>query len=330
LEELIMSNSSGVNFSWKRDVVEKFYSLIQILGVFLFIVILMSIFLPNFFSIINITNLLRQLSVNLIVAAGMTFIILTGEFDLSVGSVLALTAAIAGQLIFKFGVVTGCLLALLVGVLFGLFNGFIVTKGQIPSFICTLGTMMMARSLAFVVTEGRVLSGFPDAFKVIGQGSIGGFPIAFVIVIVLYAIGYIVLRKTIFGKRVYAVGADKKVAMMSGINTDRTKIQSFVIVGLFASLGGIVLLSRLAAIQADTGKGLEFDVIAAVVIGGTSMFGGEGNILQTIIGVIIIGLIRNFLNLAHISIFWQDFATGVIIIIAVLLDTMRKRIAVKI
>jgi ribose transport system permease protein len=268
--------------------------------------------------------------VNLIVAAGMTFIILTGEFDLSVGSVLALTAAIAGRLIFIVGTIPACLLALLVGVLVGLINGTIVTKGQIPSFICTLGTMMMARSLAFVVTEGRVITGFPDSFKIIGQGSIGGFPIAFIIVIGLYAIGYVVLRKTVFGKRVYAVGADKRVAMMSGVNTDKTKIQSFIIVGFFASLAGIVLLSRLAAMQADTGKGLEFDVIAAVVIGGTSMFGGEGNILQTIIGVIIIGLIRNFMNLAHINIFWQDFATGVIIIIAVLLDTMRKRIAVKI
>lgn len=313
-----------------ESVLKKFYGLLQTLGVFLFIVIIMSIFLPNFLTFVNITNLIKQLSVNLVVAAGMTIVIITGEFDLSVGSVVALTAAVAGKLIHLWGIFPACILAVLIGPVFGFFNGIVVTKGKIPSFICTLGTMMMARSLAFVITEGKVVSQFPENFKILGQGTIKGFPIAFLVVIFIYAIGYIVLRKTTFGKKVYAVGSDKKVAMLSGINTDRTKLQSFVIVGFLAAFAGIILLSRLGAIQADTGRGLEFDVIAAVVIGGTSLFGGEGNILQTIIGVVIIGLIRNFLNLAHIDIFWQDFATGSIIIVAVLLDTIRKRVASRI
>lgn len=320
-----MRGSSNIND--QGSFLKKIYGLLQILGVFIFIVIAMSIFFPSFRTITNFTNLLRQLSVNLIVASGMTFIILTGEFDLSVGSVLALTAAIAGFLIKPWGIWPACLIALLIGPLFGILNGIIVTKGRIPSFIVTLGTMMMARSLAFVVTQGKVISDFPEKFKIIGQGSIKGFPIAFLLVIVVYAIGYIVLKKTTFGKKIYAVGSDKRVAMLSGINTDNTKIQAFIIVGFLASLAGIVMLSRLGAIQADTGKGLEFDVIAAVVIGGTSMYGGEGNILQTIIGVLIIGLIRNFLNLSHVNIFWQDFATGTIIIVAVLLDTIRKRVS---
>lgn len=309
---------------------KKFYGLLQTLGVFIFIVIIMSIFLPNFLTFSNITNLLRQLSVNLVVGAGMTFIILTGEFDISVGSVLALTAVIAGTLIHLIGVWPACIIALLIGPLFGLFNGVLVTKGKIPSFICTLGTLMMARSLAFVITKGQVVSNFPESFKILGQGSIAGFPNIFLIVIVVYLIGYIVLRKTTFGKKVYAVGSNKKVSMLSGINTDNIKIKSFMIVGFLTSLAAIMILSRLGAIQADTGKGLEFDTIAAVVIGGTSLYGGEGNILQTIIGVLIIGLIRNFLNLAHIDIFWQDFATGAIIVVAVLLDTLRKRVALKI
>jgi len=314
----------------KDRTIKQFYGLIQTLGVFLLIVVLMSIFLPRFLTFVNITNLLKQLPVTLIVAAGMTFIILTGEFDISVGSVLALTASIAGRLIHSIGVWPACLIAVLVGPVLGVFNGLLVTKGKIPSFIATLGTLMMARSLAFVVTQGRVIGQFPERFKVLGQGSLGGFPYAFLLALAIYAVGYLTLRKTAFGKKVYASGADKRVAMLSGINTDRTKIQSFVIVGFLSSLAGIVILSRLGAIQADTGKGLEFDAIAAVVIGGTSLFGGEGNILQTIIGVLIIGLIRNFLNLARIDIFWQDFATGAIIIGAVLLDTVRKRVVARI
>ncbi len=313
-----------------RSILEKSFGLILTLGVFLAMVIFMSIFLPHFLTIINITNLSKQLAVNLVVAAGMTFIILSGEFDISVGSVLALTAAVAGTLIHKWGIWPACFAAVLIGPLFGLFHGIIVTKGKIPSFICTLGTLMMARSLAFVVTGGKVISNLPETFKTFGQGTIKGFPIAILAVMVIYAVGYILLTRTAFGKKIYAVGSNKQVAMLSGINSDRVKITSFMIVGFLASFGGIMLLSRLGAIQADTGKGLEFDVIAAVVIGGTSLFGGQGNILQTIIGVLIIGLIRNFLNLSHIDIFWQDFATGSIIIIAVLLDTFRKRVSARI
>ena len=309
--------------------VEKSFGLFLTVGVFLAMVVFMSIFLPRFLTVVNITNLLRQLSVNLVIAAGMTFIILCGEFDISVGSVLALTAAVAGILIHKWGIWPACLSAMLIGPLFGVFHGLVVTKGKIPSFICTLGTLMMARSLAFVITQGKVVSGFPESFKMLGQGSLGGFPIAFLVVILIYLVGQVMLSSTPFGKKIYAVGANKQVAMLSGINTDRVKIICFIIVGFLTSLAGIMMLSRLGAIQADTGKGLEFDVIAAVVIGGTSLYGGEGNILQTIIGVLMIGLIRNFLNLSHINIFWQDFATGLIIVVAVLLDTFRKRIVVR-
>jgi len=320
-----MVKNNDINIG-SENFLKHFYGLLQTLGVFLFIVIVMSIFLPNFFTFINITNLLKQYSVNLVVAAGMTFIILTGEFDISVGSMIALTASVAGSLIHIWGIWPAVLVAVLIGPIFGILNGLIVTKGNVPSFIVTLGTMMMARSLAFVITQGKVIGQLPESFKILGQGTIKGFPISIFIVIFIYAIGYITLRKSTFGKKIYAVGSDKKVAMLSGINSDKTKIKSFMIVGFLASLGGIMMLSRLGAIQADTGRGLEFDVIAAVVIGGTSLSGGEGNILQTIIGVFIIGLIRNFLNLAHIDIFWHDFATGAIIIVAVLLDSMRKRI----
>jgi ribose transport system permease protein len=274
-------------------------------------------------------NLIRQLVVNLVVAAGMTFLVLTGEFDISVGSVLALTASVAAKLINVLGVLPACLIAMLIGPAFGLLNGLIVTKGNIPSFITTLGTMLMARGLAYVITGGKIIAKLPESFKFLGQGSVGGIPFSLFIVILIYLLGFFVLIKTPFGNKVYAVGANKKVASLFGINPHRVKIICFVAVGILSSFGGIIILSRIAAIHADAARGLEFDVIAAVVIGGTNLYGGEGNIIQTIIGVFIIGLIHNFLNLSNISIFWQDFATGLIILIAVLLDALRRRIALR-
>ena len=194
-------------------------------------------------------------------------------------------------------------------------NGVIITKGRIPSFITTLGTMMIARSLAFVVTGGRVISNLPDSFKVIGQGADRRHPATrSSSPSPAYAVGWVMMTRTAFGKNVYAVGANRTVAMLSGIRADRVKIPCMVVVGFTASFAGNILLSRIGAIQADTARGLEFEVIAGVVIGGTSLYGGQGNILRTIIGVVIIALIRNFLNLSRIDIFWQDFATGAIII----------------
>ena len=312
-----------------RNILKKSNGLVQTLIVFTCMYILMSLALPRFFTLTNQLNLIRQLGVNLVVAAGMTFLVLTGEFDISVGSVLALTASVAAKLIGVMDVVPACLIALFIGPAFGLLNGLIVTKGNIPSFITTLGTMLMARGLAFVITGGKIIAKLPESFKFLGQGSVGGIPFSLFIVIFIYFIGFIVLTKTPFGNKVYAVGANKNVASLFGINPYRVKIICFMAVGLLSSFGGIIILSRIAAIHADAARGLEFDVIAAVVIGGTNLHGGEGNIFQTIIGVFIIGLIHNFLNLSNISIFWQDFATGLIILIAVLLDTLRRRIALK-
>lgn len=305
--------------------IRRSYGLIQTMGVFLVMVIIMSILLPRFMTFINITNILKQLSVNLVVAAGMTIIILTAEFDIAVGAVLALTACVAAMLMPEIGVLPAVGVSLLIGPLFGLFHGIIVTKGRIPSFITTLGTMMIARGLAFAMTGGRAVADIPDGFKILGQGTIKGFPIIFFVVIVVYTVGYVMLKMTPFGKKIYAVGANRGSAVLSGINADRVKIIAFVMVGFSASLSSIMLLSRMGAVRYNTATGMEFDVIAAVVIGGTSLTGGSGNILQTVIGVFIIGMIRNALNLAHISIQWYSFTTGTIIIIAVILDALRKR-----
>ncbi len=310
-----------------RNVLKGSYSLVQTFAVFLLMFTVMAVFLPRFMTYLNMMNLLKQMTVNLIVAAGMTMIILTGEFDISVGSVVCLTAVVVATLIPLWGVFPAVVAGMAVGVVFGLLHGLIVTKGRIPSFITTLGTMKIARSLAFVISDGKVIADIPERFKAVGQTDFYGVPYMVLFVIAVYVIGYVLLKSTPFGKKIYAVGANRQAAVLSGINADRVKIITFVIVACLASLGGILLLSRMGAIQPYTANGLEFDVIAAVVIGGTSLSGGEGSILQSIIGVFIIGLIRNALNLSQINIFWQDYATGLIIIVAVLLDAMKKRIA---
>jgi ribose/xylose/arabinose/galactoside ABC-type transport system permease subunit len=302
------------------------YGLIQALAVLAILIVVMSILSPRFLTWINIANLMGQMAVPLIVAAGMTIVMISGEFDISVGSVVALCAAVTATLMPGLGLLPAVLVSLAIGPAIGWVNGMVTTKGRIPSFIVTLGTMMMARSLAFVATGGQVVSNVSDVMKTIGQGRLGNVPISFLIALLCYAIGWFVLTRTAFGKRVYAVGANKMVATLSGIPADRVKIHCMMIVGFTAAFAGNILLARIGAIQADTGRGLEFEVIAAVVIGGTSLYGGQGNILRTIIGVIIIALIRNFLNLSRIDIFWQDFATGAIIIGAVLLDALQKRV----
>jgi ribose transport system permease protein len=339
------------------------YSLIQALGVLAILVVLMQLANERFLSPVNVSNLLGQMTVMLIVAAGMTIVMIAGEFDVSVGSVVGLSAAVAGWIMVRWMPVAtandqqlwiialGLFAPLFVGPALGLFAGLVVTKARIPSFIVTLGTLMMARSLTLVVTQGQPIPDIPQPIRTFGQGRWVKLPLPFDfsgfahsgsladlvvwlpiqnivwVAVVVYALGWFVLERTAFGKRVYAVGSNKTVAVLSGIRADRIKIQCLMIVGLTASLAGLVSVSRLGAVSPNTGEGLEFEVIAAVVIGGTGLYGGQGKILRTIIGVIIIALTRNFLNLARIEVFWQGFATGAIILTAVLLEALQRRIS---
>lgn len=341
------------------------YSLIQALGVLAILVVIMQIANDRFLSPVNVGNLLGQMTVMLIVAAGMTLVMIAGEFDVSVGSVVGLSAAIAGWIMVRWMPVAdagdqawwiialGLLVPLVVGPAFGLVCGLVVTKAGIPSFIVTLGTLMMGRSLTLVVTQGQPIPDIPTVVRAFGQGRWVNLPLPVDVPAVLrggsladlvvwlpiqnivwvavavYAVGWFVLERTTFGKRVYAVGSNKTVAVLSGIRADRVKIAALMIVGFTASLAGIVSVSRLGAVSPNTGEGLEFEVIAAVVIGGTSLSGGQGRILRTVIGVVIIALTRNFLNLARIEIFWQGFATGAIILTAVLLEALQRRISAR-
>lgn len=339
------------------------YSLIQTLAVLVILVALMQAANSRFLSPVNIGNLLGQMTVTLIVAAGMTIVMIAGEFDVSVGSVVGLSAAAGGWLMVRWfppdagaqpgagAILAGLLAPLLIGPLFGLIAGIVVTKVRIPSFIVTLGTLMIGRSLTLVVTQGQPIPDMPRVVQDFGQGRWVVLPLplrfgAFLdslapadlifwlpvqnivwVAVLVYAAGWFLLEWTAFGKRVYAVGANRTVAILSGIRADMVKIHGLMVVGFSASLAGLVSLSRLGAVSPNTGEGLEFEVIAAVVIGGTSLSGGQGNILRTIIGVVIIALTRNFLNLARIQIFWQGFATGTIILAAVLLEALQRRVS---
>jgi ribose transport system permease protein len=349
------SGEAGLAARLKRS-----YSLIQALGVLLILIVIMQTVNSRFLSPANVSNLLGQMTVMLIVAAGMTIVMISGEFDVSVGSVVGLSAAVGGWIMVRWMpvptaadhsdwiVALGLIAPLFVGPLLGFIVGIVVTKAKIPSFIVTLGTLMMARSLTLVVTRGQPIPDMPQQVTWFGQGRwvqiplpvnfagwlksgeslITWFPIQNIVWVaaVAYAVGWFVLERTVLGKRVYAVGANRTVAILSGIRADWVKIQCLMIVGFTASLAGVVSLSRLGAVSPNTGEGLEFEVIAAVVIGGTGLYGGSGRILRTIIGVIIIALTRNFLNLARIEIFWQGFATGAIILGAVLLEALQRRI----
>ena len=339
------------------------YSLLQALAVLVTLIVVMQLANSRFLSPVNIGNLLGQMTVMLIVGAGMTTVMIAGEFDVSVGSVVGLSAAVAGWIMVRsmpvasaghqqwWLIAAGLLAPLLVGPLFGLIAGFVVTKAGIPSFIVTLGTLMIGRSLTLVVTQGQPIPDMPQAVRSFGENrwvtlplpvNFSGFassgsaadliawlPIQNIVWVaaIVYALGWFVLERTTFGRRVYAVGANRTVAVLSGIRADRIKIYCLMIVGFTASLAGIVSVSRLGAVSPNTGEGLEFEVIAAVVIGGTSLYGGQGKILRTVIGVVIIALTRNFLNLAHIQIFWQGCATGTIILAAVLLEALQRRIS---
>jgi len=310
--------------SAKRERTSNFWGSLQALLVFMIMFLALSLFVPAFFSWRNIFNLMKQLSANLVIASGMTMVILTGEFDISVGSVMGLCMFAGILLMNQYGIFVGFLLSLAIGVTCGFINGVITTKGKVPSFITTLGMQMIARGVTYVISSGYNIKLQDDRFAVLGQAATLGIPNLFWVVILVYIVIFILLKQTRFGQYIYAVGSNRQAAVLSGINADRVKIKTFMLLGLLVGLTAMLNGSRMMSAHPDSGTGLEFEVIAAVVIGGTSVSGGEGSVLMSIIGVFIIGFIRNALNLTHVNILWNHVVTGSVILTAVLLDSLRK------
>lgn len=299
-----------------------------ILG-FLVLCAAISIATPAFLTKTNILNLLRQSSIVGVIAAGMTFVIISGNFDISVGAIAAFCGAITLKALLS-GVFLpfAIFLGLLSGAFIGLINGVLVAKLGMPSLIATMGMVTVVRGSLLILTGGYPISGTTKAFANIGNGYIIGIPIPVIIFMITILISHIILTKTRFGRYIYSVGGNSEASRLSGINVDFYKISVFVINGLLAALAGIILTSRLSTATPVAGEGYDMDAIAAVVIGGTSVAGGEGSALKTIIGVLLMSVINNGFNLLGINIYFQYVFKGFIIIAAVGFDSYnRKKLA---
>jgi ribose/xylose/arabinose/galactoside ABC-type transport system permease subunit len=278
---------------------------------------------PQFLSVANWTIIITQVSINALLAFGVTFVIITGGIDLSVGSIVAVSGVVAASLAQNgdypvFVAIAGGLVA---GLAFGILNGFLITKSKIAPFIVTLGTMTIGRGLALILSNGRPVSNLSESFNFIGGGKIFGFPVPIIILIVVFILCTILLRKTIFGRYIYAIGGNEQAAWASGISVDKVKLAAYAIGGTLAGLAGILLTSRISTGQPNSGMGFELDAIAAVVIGGTSTTGGRGTMIGTLIGVLLIGVINNGLDLMNVTSYYQQVIMGIIIIGAVLMDS---------
>lgn len=307
------------------------FSEIAIIAIFLLIVAYLSLTTPAFLTAPNIMAILVATSLIAVVACGQTFVIITGGIDLSSGSVVALSGIVTG-LVLHAGVPIPLAIpiGILTGLACGLFNGLSITTFGMSPFIVTLAGMSMARGLAFIIPNGQTVFGFDDAFDSIGGGLwhlpiLGTVPIAGVVSLACLGIGAFVLMKTVFGSEVYAVGGNRDAAVMAGIPVRRTLIIVYAISGALAGLGGVILTGRLDSAQPIAAMGLELNAIAAVVIGGASLFGGRGSMLGTILGVLLIGVINNGLTLNNVEPFWVQFIQGAVIFLAVLLDSLSQR-----
>jgi ribose/xylose/arabinose/galactoside ABC-type transport system permease subunit len=287
--------------------------------------LIMTVLSPVFLSSANLLSVVRQVAVYGLLAIGVTMVVLTGEIDLSVGSIVAIsgvTAAMAQKA--GWGLIPSILIPLALGMTLGLVVGLLVAKGGVPSFVATLGMMGIARGICLVLTNGFPISGFQENFKWIGGGELLFIPIPMILLLVVTVIVQMMLKRTSFGRNLYAIGGSRKAAFYSGIKVEWNLIKAFILSGGFAALGGIVLASRLDAAETVAGQGYELSAIAAVVIGGASLSGGKGTVYGTLLGTLFIGVIANGLTLLAVSSYWQQIVQGLIIILAVLMNTMRK------
>ena len=281
---------------------------------------------PQFRTVNNIFSLLRQSSVNGLIAFGMTFVILTGGIDLSVGAVLALSTVFAASMISAgVPVPVAVLISLIIGTVLGLISGFLVSKGRLQPFIATLVTMTIYRGITMIYTNGKPISnlGNSEFLRFIGRGEFLGIPVPVWILLVTFFFFFFLLKKTVLGRKIYAVGSNQKAAAIAGVNINKIKLFVYSVSGFMSALAGIILLSRLGSAQPVLGIGYELDAIAAVALGGTSLSGGRGKFYGTLIGVLIIAVLNNGLNILGVSSYYQDVAKGIVILIAVLSDKER-------
>jgi len=295
---------------------------------FSILIIILAVISDAFLTSTNIINVLRQISVIGIMAVGMTFVIATGGIDLSVGAVMALSGVISTSLMrgdSTVPVFAAVLCGILVGVACGGFSGFFISKLEVPEFIATLATMTITRGVCYVYTDGRPITGFSADYKIIGTGLLGPIPIPVIIYFVTILLGVFLLNFSKFGRHVLAVGGNEKASIVSGISAAGVKFCCYIISGVTSAAAGIVLAARTQTGQPVAGEGFELDAITAVVIGGASLSGGSGSVLGSVMGMLIIGVMTNGLDLLNVSSYYQKVIKGVIILVAVLSDRAKKK-----
>lgn len=297
-----------------------FFQRFGLVMTFLVLALALSLLSDRFLRISNLVNVLRQASINGIVSIGMTLVILTGGIDLSVGSVLALSVIIGASWM-KQGAPVPLAVggALAIGAGLGAINGLIITRGKIPPFIATLGMLTVARGFTLIYTQGQPVSSLPQSFLFMGAGSLGPIPMPIVIFAITFIAGYVLLTRTRLGQSIYILGDNPAAARLAGIPTDRVTVTVYTLSGLCAALAGLVLVARLNSAQPVLGVGYEFNAIAAVVVGGASFTGGEGNLIGTLLGTLLIETLNNGLNLLNVSSLWEQVVKGVVIALALLL-----------
>jgi ribose transport system permease protein len=290
------------------------------------VIITMTLLNHRFLTWGNLINISRQMSINLIIAVAMTYCIISGGFDLSVGSVGAMAGCLAGIILESTGNIPLAIAAgLASGAITGILNGFVIAKLNVPPFVATLGTMSAARGVALLVTGGIIISGFPDSFNFIGTGFVFGIPVPVIIMVIVVTIGHIVLSKTEFGLNIYALGGNFKASRLAGLENDKMIMKLYTLSGLLSAMAGIILTARVISAQPGLMHTTNLDVIAAVVVGGTSLAGGKGSIGNTILGSILMAALFNGLNIIGIGYEWQLVVIGIIVIIAVALDMISRK-----
>ena len=318
-----MTNRAGCSGRW-RALATRHPELFSLVGLVV-LCVAMALVTDRFFSWENFSNIGRQVSINAIIAVGMTIVIITGGIDLSVGAVMTLSMTVAaGAMLSSFPVVISIALGIGTGLLFGAINGALVAYARLPAIIVTLATMEIPRGLALLYTGGYPQTGLPENFSALGQGSIAGLQFPTLVMLAVVAVAFVLMRSTLAGRYFYAIGGNEEAARLSGVPVPRYKLLAYMLSGATAALAGIVLSSRLMSGQPNAGVGFELDAIAAVVLGGTSIFGGRGAIVGTLIGAVTLGVLNNGLNLMGVSPYTQKVLKGVIILLAIFVSTPRR------
>jgi ribose transport system permease protein len=295
-------------------------------AVFVVLCAVLSCLTPHFFTVANLLNVAQQTVINAIIAVGMTFVIISGGIDLSVGSILAFAGVVmAHALRLGWPLPLAILAGVAVGAGCGLVNGLLIAYGRLPPFIATLGMMSVARGGALLATDGRPVSGFGEGFRWLATGQVAAVPVPVLVMLLVYAAAHFALQRTKFGRYTYAIGGNEEASLLSGVPVRLYKIGIYVVGGALAALSAVILTARLNSAQPIAGLNYELDAIAAAVIGGTSLMGGQGSVVGTLVGALIMGVLRNGLNLLGVSSFIQQVVIGGVIIAAVLLDTFFKQ-----